>query len=220
MYRRVRDRFYTARDAPRAQEFAIKLARNYPTGRNWRDAIVMQREFGRPPAELALAGYRLQRAANALEGEGDYVSYAELLRSGGYPGEAKAVAEAGIAAGAFTRQRQGVPELMRWADENVARDRAGLDREARDARAGTDARVALRVGDALYGYGRYTEAADLYRVALTKPGANRDQINLHLGAALAMANQRAEAEAAFRAVSGTSASLASLWLAWLGRSQG
>ena len=39
--------------------------------------------------------------------------------------------------------------------------------------------------------------------------------NTRLGAALAMAGQRAEAEAAFRAVTGPRAELAQLWLLWL-----
>lgn len=219
VYRRVRDQYYTSRDGAHALEFATKLARNYPTGANWRDAILMYRQFNRPGPELSLATHRLQRAAGALQGEADYLDYARIVRSGGYAGEAKAVVEAGISANAYTRQRQDVPEVLRWAEENIARDRTGLDREIRDARAGSSAVAPLRVGDALYGYGRYAEAADLYRAALTKTGGNRDLINLHLGAALAMANQRAEAEAALRAVTGQPAGVAALWLAWLGRSR-
>ena len=57
-----------------------------------------------------------------------------------------------------------------------------------------------------------------YRAALQK-GADANLANLRLGAALAMAGQRAEAEAALRAVTGTRADLANYWLLWLaGRS--
>lgn len=220
-YRRVRDTYYTARNGARAQEFAIALARHYPTAENWRDAVAMYREFNRPQGPLILASYRLQRAANALNGEADFLEFAQLLRSGGYAGETRAVIDAGITRGAYTRQRQGVPQLLSWADENISRDRAGLDREAQEARRGTSAQAAIAAGDALYGYGRYADAAGLYRAALTKSGANADLINLNLGAALAMAGQRAEAEAALRAVrQGPHAGLAALWLAWLARAQG
>jgi hypothetical protein len=57
-------------------------------------------------------------------------------------------------------------------------------------------------------------------VAATKTGEDRNLLNLRLGASLAMAGQRAEAETALRAVSGESSDLAKLWLAWLARRQG
>jgi hypothetical protein len=55
----------------------------------------------------------------------------------------------------------------------------------------------------------------LYRAALQKGGVDPGIANLRLGLALALADNRAEAETAFRAVTGTRAELASLWLAWL-----
>jgi len=72
------------------------------------------------------------------------------------------------------------------------------------------------MGDAYYGYGEYGPAAELYRAALDK-GMDAGVANIRLGAALAMAGQRAPAEAAFRAVTGPRAELAQLWLLWLSR---
>ena len=92
--------------------------------------------------------------------------------------------------------------------------------EIREAQVAAAASRARAVADALYGYGRYAEAAELYRAALTKSGADRDLLNLRLGSALAMAGQRAEAEAAFRAAEGQAGEIAKLWLAWLSRRQG
>ena len=40
-------------------------------------------------------------------------------------------------------------------------------------------------------------------------------VNTRLGIALSMAGQRADAEAAFRKVTGVRAPLANLWIAWL-----
>ena len=42
-------------------------------------------------------------------------------------------------------------------------------------------------------------------------------MNVRLGAALALAGRRPEAEAALRAVTGPRADLAGFWLAWLAR---
>ena len=72
----------------------------------------------------------------------------------------------------------------------------------------------LRIADAYFSYGQYAQAAELYRAALQK-GADANLANTRLGAALALAGQRAEAEAAFRAVTGPRAELAQFWLLWL-----
>ena len=45
--------------------------------------------------------------------------------------------------------------------------------------------------------------------------ADANLANIRLGAALALAGKRAEAETAFRAVTGPRAELAQLWLLWL-----
>ena len=94
-------------------------------------------------------------------------------------------------------------------------DRASLAGERTAALAGRDGAVALRLADAYYGYGEYGPAAELYRAALQKGGRTPISSTLRLGAALALAGQRAEAEAAFRAVTGPRAELAQYWLLWL-----
>jgi hypothetical protein len=54
-------------------------------------------------------------------------------------------------------------------------------------------------------------------VAAGKSGEDRNLLNLRVGASLAMAGQRAEAETVLRSVAGEPADLAKLWLAWLAR---
>jgi hypothetical protein len=83
------------------------------------------------------------------------------------------------------------------------------------ANASATGTPALRTADALFGYGRYTDAIPLYRAALTKGGVDSNLVNLRLGMALALANQRAEAETAFRAVTGPRAEIANYWMAFL-----
>jgi tetratricopeptide (TPR) repeat protein len=217
LYRRARDLVYTSADKTRAVELAQRLAQNYPTVANWRDAIRIYQEVRNPDASTMLDSMRFARAAGSLNGEGDYLSFAQVLDQAGLPGEAKAVLDEGIQRGAFSATRQGVPALVTRTNGRIAQDRAGLAGQITQARSGATANLARSVADALYGYGRYAEAADLYRAALTKTGADRNLLNLRLGAALAMAGQRAEAEAALRSVNGPSTDLARLWLAWLGR---
>ena len=219
LYRRARDIAYTGRDR-RAADLALRLARHYPTPANWRDAIRIYREITNPSAALTLDAMRLSRAAGALQGQADYMSFAEILHQSALAGEVKAVLDEGVARGAIRASDTAVSQMLATAGRRIAEDRSGLNAQVSQARAAPTARLARAVGDALYGYGRYGEAAELYRAALTKTGEDRDLLNLRLGAALAMAGRRPEAETALRAVTGTGAGLAQLWLAWLSRSGG
>ncbi|HEX9932912.1 MAG TPA: hypothetical protein VGB08_08740 [Allosphingosinicella sp.] len=216
LYRRARDIAYTARDR-RAAELATRLARHYPTAANWRDAVNIYREIFRPNAALALDTMRLMRAAGALSSGNDYLAFAQVLDQAGLPGETKAVLDEAVARRAVAASDAAAAQMLRTATRRIAEDRAGLTGQIAQARGAPTGRLARAVGDALYGYGRYGEAAELYRTAMSKTGEDRNLLNLRLGAALAMAGQRGEAEAAFGAVAGEPAELAKLWLAWLSR---
>ncbi|HEX8644469.1 MAG TPA: hypothetical protein VF702_11215 [Allosphingosinicella sp.] len=219
LYRRARDSAHQARDR-RAAELAVRLARNYPTPANWRDAVNLYRRISSPGPALALDTMRLARVTGALSGSNDYLAFAQMLDQAGLPGEAKAVIEEGIARGDVRAGEPGVAQMLATATRRMAEDRNGLDGQIAQARAAAAGRLARTVGDALYGYGRYREAADLYQAAMAKTGEDRSVLNLRLGAALFMAGDRAAAEAAFGAVTGPAADLARLWLAWLSRRTG
>ena len=119
--------------------------------------------------------------------------------------------EFGIAPRAFEVLARALFERDRFAHPRALR--AALVQRQRKLHA--DDRIARVVADALFGYARYTEAAEMYRLALSKGGEDANLVNTRLGATLALAGQRAEAEAALRAVTGPRAELAALWLAWL-----
>jgi tetratricopeptide (TPR) repeat protein len=125
------------------------------------------------------------------------------------------VLEEGVGRGTLQAGTPWVRELSALVNGRVAEDRgaiAGLRTQAMAAANGTAARS---LGDVYYGYGQYGDAAALYRTALQKGGEDSNLVNIRLGAALALAGQRAEAEAAFRAVTGPRAELAQFWLLWL-----
>jgi Flp pilus assembly protein TadD len=111
-----------------------------------------------------------------------------------------------------------VRALLTGVTQRGTRERSGLTAQMSQARGATGTAAQARTAaDALFGYGRYAEAAELYRLALTRIGEDPNLLNSRLGASLAMAGQRAEAEAALRATSGQRAEIAGLWLAWLAR---
>ena len=216
LYRRARDIAYTARDR-RAADLATRMASAYPTPANWRDAINIYREINRPGPALIIDTMRLARTTGGLQGGNDYVAFAQMLAEAVLPGETKAVLDEGIARGAVRASDPAVAQLLVAANRRIAEDRSGLAGQIAQARAAPAGRLARALGDALYGYGRYPEAADLYRAAMTKTGEDANLLKLRLGAALAMAGDRAAAETALRGVAGEPAELAKLWLAWLAR---
>lgn len=197
----------------------VTLARDwvalYPTPGNWRDALLLYRQSKTLDDQARLDLYRLSRATKSLASERDYYDYAATALLRGYPGEAKAVLEDGFAAKAIDRNKAEFATAYTAASTRSAGDRASIDASAKTALAGSAARPAVAAADAYYGYGDYAKAAELYRAALTKTGADANQLNLRLGAALAMAGDKAGATAAFNAVSGPNAELAKFWLVFL-----
>jgi hypothetical protein len=206
-----------ARQRPAAMDFARRLVASYPSPVNWRDAILTYRDLAQPDAALTLDTIRLMRATGALSGERDYLQAAQALSTATFGGEAKAVLEEGVSRGMLETGDAATRALVTSTNSRATQERNGLTARITQARAAATGAAARNAADSLYGVGRYAEAAELYAAALTKTGEDAALLNLRMGAALAMAGQRAEAEAALRAVSGTRAELAALWLAHLAR---
>ncbi|MGZ8350898.1 MAG: hypothetical protein ACXWU2_12785 [Allosphingosinicella sp.] len=203
--------------APQSVTFGRALVTQYPTATNWRDALFLYRRASPPDPGLALDIMRLQRAAGALAGERDYIEYAEALNGAELGGEEKAVLEEGVSRGMLSASEPIVRQMTTANTRRATTQRGGLAALRTTALAGTTGAAARAAGDSHFGFGQYAEAAELYRAALQKGGEDANLVNTRLGAALALAGRRAEAEAAFRAVTGPRADLAGFWLAWLAR---
>ena len=77
-------------------------------------------------------------------------------------------------------------------------------------------RAALGTADAYLGYGNWAKAAELYKVALAKGGVDAPTVNTRLGYSLGMTGDKAGAEAALKAVTGTPRDqLAKYYQIWL-----
>lgn len=216
LYRQSLAIAYEARTTAPALELARTLVTHYPTPENWRSALGVYRDLAGESSGAELDVGRLLRAAGVLTSERDYYVYAEAANRAGLPGEVKAVLDEGFGRNIFQNAGAQARQLLTAATAQVGEDRASLARLRTQALAAAEGRVARRTGDAFYGYGQYAEAAELYRAALQKGGEDAGLVNVRLGSALAMAGRRAEAEAAFRAVtSGDRVELARFWLLWL-----
>jgi len=214
-YRRALSLALQHKLAPQSMKLSKALVAAYPSQTNWRDALLIYRDTAALDPAGTLDLMRLMRATKALNGERDYFRFAEQLKSGGLPGESKAVLDEGVAARHVDAAKSPFRELIAANAGQVKGDRAGLGALEAKASAAADGRLALSTADAYYGYGDYAKAATLYRSALQKGNVDANLVNTRLGAALALAGQRAEAEAAFKAVQGPRADLAAFWLAYL-----
>jgi tetratricopeptide (TPR) repeat protein len=216
LYRQTLAIAYEGHMVAPALELSRTLVTYYPTAENWRSALGVYRDLAGPSGTGDLDIGRLMRAAGVLTSERDYYEYAQAANRAGLPGEVKAVVEEGLGRNVFQASAPDARAMLNAATAQIGEDRASLARLRAQALAAAEGRVARRTGDALFGYGQYVEAAELYRAALQKGGEDPGLVNVRLGSALALAGQRAAAEAAFRAVtSGDRAEIARFWLLWL-----
>ncbi|MEA3050902.1 MAG: hypothetical protein QOG84_2738 [Sphingomonadales bacterium] len=206
---------YDNRLGPQAVKFSRGLVSAYPTKENWRDSLLVYRDYGNLDAAGKLDLLRLMRVSKALAGERDWYDYAATVNDAGFPGEAKAVLDEGITLHMVDPKKQAFAEILRLSSARIVGDRASLTGESARAMAASTGASALKIGDAYYGYGDYAKAIELYRAAQSKGGVDSSTVQLRLGMALAMSGDRAGAETALRAVTGSRADLAAYWLAWL-----
>jgi hypothetical protein len=198
-----------------AMAFARQLAAAYPSPENWRDAVLTYRELAKPDAAGQLDALRLLRLSRGLAGERDYLDAATVFQAAGLAGESRSVLEEGVNGRMVDPAKATFKEAIAAAARGAAAEKAKLSTLQASATAAATGGPALQAGDVFLGAGNYAAAIDLFRAALQKGGADANVINTRLGTALALAGRKAEAEAAFRAVTGPRTELAALWLAWL-----
>jgi tetratricopeptide (TPR) repeat protein len=213
---------FDGRQNPALREATQKLSRElvaaYPTKENWRDSVLIFRDTNNLDAAADLDVLRFMRASGALAGERDWYDLVDGLYKNGNYAEAKAVLDDGAAKRMIDPKKAAFAELIRLTNARMAGDRASLPGEESKAMAAASGANALKIGDAYYGYGEHAKAIALYRAALTKGGIDSNLVNTRLAMALLASGDRAGAETAFRALTGSRQTLGAFWLAWLARS--
>jgi tetratricopeptide (TPR) repeat protein len=213
---------FDGRSNPALREASQKLSRDlvtaYPTKENWRDSVLIFRDTNNLDAAADLDVLRFMRASGSLAGERDWYDLVDGLYKAGNYAEAKAVLDDGTAKRMIDPKKAAFAELIRLTTARMAGDRASLGGEESKAMAAATGASALKIGDALYGYGENAKAIALYRAALTKGGVDANLVNTRLAMALLASGDRAGAEAAFRSLTGPRQNLGAFWLAWLARS--
>lgn len=219
-YKFTSDRLYRGGKKADASAWLVRQMAAHPGTDGWRNILLIYMEQAREKgvemdADLQLDLRRLMRATKALAGENDYYQYADLAQRRGLPWEAKAVIEEGRAAGKVQAGTAEINELYRQA---TLREKAegSLAAEEKTATAAANGVAAKNLGDAYLGSRAYAKAIEFYRVALQKGGVDAALINTRIGIAHTMLGQKAEAKAAFGAVSsGQRAEIARFWSIWV-----
>ena len=197
---------------------SVALVTDYPNAVNWYDALNLYRDATNGDDQFNLDVLSLHappstRWAPTANGR----NMARLALDKGYPGEAKKTLDEGVAQKKLTGTKPIEKEIAQLSASKIPNDKASLPGLEKDAAKSPNAKTALGTGDAYYGYGNYAKAAEMYRLAATKAGVDLPTANLRLGAALAMANDKAGATTAFKAVTGQRQGLANYWLIYLGQ---
>lgn len=192
----------------------------YPTSTGWRTALAFYGFSSKPIAKLdkrqRVDLFRLMRQTKALADQADYEEYAQSASDIGLPDETKMVIDEGKANGKIpATPSSGIKALI--TDSNAQITAEGSF-DALEKKAGTSPNGALsaQTGDAYLGRGNYAKAITLYRQALSKGGVTNDEVNTHLGIALALSGDKAGAKTAFAAVTGSPRNdIAAFWTIWL-----
>lgn len=206
---------YQNKLAPQATEYSTMLARDYPSPQSWIDGLQVIRAINPFDADAQLDLLRLMRETGALKDHNDYVEYVRAADSRRFAGEVLAVLDEGVKAGALTTSDAVYTEARATATPRAAADRKDAPGLLADAKSAPNGTIPQGAGDAFYSLGDYTQAAQMYQVALDKGVKDRDMVLTRLGISELKAGQTAQAKATLQQVGGSRAAIAKMWLTYI-----
>jgi hypothetical protein len=210
-------KLYKTNDRATTLDWVKRWLSAYPSAENWRKAVYVFGFEGPTAAQLGKAQkldlYRLMRVTNALADQGDYLQYAQYALDLGLPDEAKTVIAKGQAAGKLSGNSSAA-SITKVAQGQISQE-GSLAKLATRAKASSSGDLASQTADAYMGQDEYTNAIDLYKVALQKGVKDTNLVNLHLGIAQALSGDKASAITQFDKVQpGPDKDVAILWKTW------
>lgn len=200
-----------------AAGYAATLERivvRFPSKEYWADLIYRVESKPGFSERLVLDVYRLKLITGAMTEKSDFMEMASLTLQSGFPAEASKAIEAGIAAGALTRDTSVDTEKKLRA--SIAKELAEENaRAAKPGQAPPKGAIALMN----HGYdavlkGDAKKGLDLMEAGMKAADQKRpEEAKLHYGIALVLAGQKPKAGEVFKTVMGTdgASDLARLW---------
>ena len=209
---------YNAKLANESMDWALTQVELYPSNFNWLGSAQLVRRFGNYGPNETIDLFRLMMRSGAFDNDpklvgNEYREYIQTADPRRLPGEVIKLIDKGTAAGALSGPF--VTESRALASARLAADRASLPSAAARAISSSSGVDALSTGDAYLNYGEAAKAEELYRLALTKSGVDKDRVLTRLGIAQVDQSKYAEARANFKQIGGARLPLARLWLAYV-----
>ena len=198
-----------------ANDYSALLVANNPTPQNWTNALQVVNALNQLDTQAQLDLLRLMRETGAMKQRREFVDYVEAADARRLANEVLAVLDEGVKAGVFTPTDTYYTEVKALADGRAAADRKEAPTLVGEARSASTGVTAQGVADTFFSFGSYTEAADMYQVALEKGVKDREMILTRLGIAQAQAGEREKARATLQQIAGPRATVAKMWLAYL-----
>jgi hypothetical protein len=192
-----------------------KLMRYHPRPELWPGLIARTQRQPGFSERLELDVYRLRRHLKLVEDADDYLYMADLAQRAGLPNEAKAVLDAGVAAGQLgpsSKMAADYRKLRDSVERAAAQDRAALS--AANAPVPPSANAAMATGMALASIGQTERAVAMMQGALGRSDLRDAEFaRLRLAVVLAETGRKSEALAALGQVgaAGGADALARLW---------
>jgi hypothetical protein len=188
---------------------------HYGSAPEWRSALANYLSAPGLDTQSQLDLYRLQAANGAMASERDYQAYAQRAEKAGNYAEAKAIIEAGRSAGKLTATQAVTSSLMKSVTPKAVKQIAAMPAAAKKAAGAKDGSAAMAVADSYFSLSQFPQAAEQYRLALSKGGVDQSKVNARLGIALARSGDLAGAKAALAQVTGDAANVAGFWSVWV-----
>jgi tetratricopeptide (TPR) repeat protein len=204
--------FETKNDAKRMQTLHRLMAVAPKQSTFKQLASAYEVESARDPVVM-INVYRLGASKGLLAGE-QYSKYAETALDLSSPGEAVAMLEKGMAAGAIKKDDRN-NKVLADAKSQVDRVKATLPQQEAEAKAIQTGEPEAKLATAYFTLKNYAKATEAAQRAVTKGNLKRpDDVNMLLGISLANSKKPVEAKKAFTAAAAANAKtrgVANLW---------
>ncbi len=198
-------------DLDNASMFSQALVRQYPTNRNWGNALRTITGLGDFDDQANLDLLRLMRLTGTIASRNEFASYVEAADPRIMSNEVSDVLAEGLAAGEFTATETYYTEVKGIADDRMAGDRADAPIMVREARAAANGRDALLAGNLLYSLDDFAGAEEMFALAVSKGGVDTPTALTRLGIAQIRQGNNAAAIETLAQVTGPRALIAQMW---------
>jgi len=190
---------YEAHDEQSQQAALEQLVVDYNQTKYWSDLLSSADRTGGMSTADTLDTYRLRFLTGTMRNASDYETATEIAVQLGFASEAMNYAQKGIDAKMLDAVRGA--KLLNLARAQAAADVAALPKTQAAAAAAKSGDADLKLGEDLWGMGKYQDAVTAIKAGIAKGTSNPDEAQIRLAMAYTGLHQRDQAVQALKAVS-------------------